>query len=329
MVFHCSNGNGVDFLFPSYKNMLPTPYNEKLKATIVTSVSSALPSGSSINSNDTNDEHHRFIEYNIKPLRTSPRNQIVHDDREEQQQQQPIEVQLPPVQFLFPESSSSHYNHSQANKHQLWVPTPYPYSQEQPRPQLQRIAGSSKKTVTALTTKKEKQAIKSSSSTNNNSSNSKKKTITTSDSNNSDNNKDNADKKRRHKSKGQEEDNNNKKNKIPKMERPRWSREERYVLLKAILRDKKLKEMRTFHWEHICQEVGKKKKNCKDQWRLELLPSFLDMFSETTGPNEPSFFEEDENGDSDGDTNECRGEMYCDVPGENENSDNNNNRSRK
>ena len=282
MVIHCSNDNGVDFLFPSYKDMPPTAYdNEKPKATSLTSVSSSLPPTSSIHSNNRKDEHHRFTEYTVKPLRSSPRNQIVHDDREKQLQQQSIEDQLSPGQFLFPESSSSHYNHSQVEKHQLCVSTPHPYSEEQPRQKLQQIVGSSKKTVTAIATTKEKQNIKASSSTSNNDSSDKKKTTTTSNPNNSDNNRDCADKKRRRKSKGQEED-DNKKNKTPKMERPRWTREERYVLLKAILRHKKLKEMRTFHWEHICQEVGKKKKNCKDQWKLELLPSFLYMFSETT-----------------------------------------------
>ncbi|KAG2225705.1 hypothetical protein INT45_012177 [Circinella minor] len=161
-------------------------------------------------------------------------------------------------------------------------------------------------------------------------SNSKKRAIYTSDTNNVDNNnKEDVEKKRRRKSQGQQED-DHEENKVPKTGRPRWTREERYLLLKAILGEKKLEHMRTFHWECISQQVGKKKKTCKDQWRLELVPSFLDIFSETIGTNEPSYSEEEENisDDSEDDTDECLNEMYCDIPNGNEH-DNDNNKSFK
>ncbi|KAI9021528.1 hypothetical protein CLU79DRAFT_753695 [Phycomyces nitens] len=57
--------------------------------------------------------------------------------------------------------------------------------------------------------------------------------------------------------------------------KPRWKDAERLRLFKAIVKDKLLDDMASFHWDKIAIEVGRPKKACKDQWRRELLPNFM------------------------------------------------------
>ncbi|OAD69103.1 Homeodomain-like DNA binding domain-containing transcription factor [Phycomyces blakesleeanus NRRL 1555(-)] len=57
--------------------------------------------------------------------------------------------------------------------------------------------------------------------------------------------------------------------------KPRWKDAERLRLFQAIVKDKLLDDMASFHWDKIAVEVGRPKKACKDQWRRELLPNFM------------------------------------------------------
>jgi hypothetical protein len=57
--------------------------------------------------------------------------------------------------------------------------------------------------------------------------------------------------------------------------KPRWQDSERLDLLEAIVKDKKLDDMKTIRWDRIAVAVGKAKKACKDQWRREILPNLM------------------------------------------------------
>ncbi|KAI9491863.1 hypothetical protein BDB00DRAFT_830957 [Zychaea mexicana] len=55
--------------------------------------------------------------------------------------------------------------------------------------------------------------------------------------------------------------------------KPRWQDPERLTLFRAIVREKQLDDMTTFHWDKIAKAVGRAGKACKDQWRREILPT--------------------------------------------------------
>ncbi|KAG2183887.1 hypothetical protein INT44_008898 [Umbelopsis vinacea] len=57
--------------------------------------------------------------------------------------------------------------------------------------------------------------------------------------------------------------------------KPRWNNAERSNLFMAIMKDKQLDNMATYNWENIAIDVGRARKACKDQWRREVLPTFI------------------------------------------------------
>ncbi|KAI9254457.1 hypothetical protein BDA99DRAFT_518453 [Phascolomyces articulosus] len=60
--------------------------------------------------------------------------------------------------------------------------------------------------------------------------------------------------------------------------KPRWQGPEKESLFTAIIEDKRLDDMATFHWDKIAKLVGRAGKACKDQWRREILPALNDSF---------------------------------------------------
>lgn len=57
--------------------------------------------------------------------------------------------------------------------------------------------------------------------------------------------------------------------------KPRWNNAERNNLFMAIIKDKQLDNMASYNWDKIAIDVGRARKACKDQWRREVLPSFI------------------------------------------------------
>lgn len=57
--------------------------------------------------------------------------------------------------------------------------------------------------------------------------------------------------------------------------KPRWNNAERSNLFMAIIKDKQLDNMASYNWEKIAIDVGRARKACKDQWRREVLPTFI------------------------------------------------------
>ncbi|CAO3592646.1 unnamed protein product [Absidia cylindrospora] len=60
------------------------------------------------------------------------------------------------------------------------------------------------------------------------------------------------------------------------MVKPRWQETERMDLLKAIVKEKQLDDMKSFSWDKISLAVGRAKKACKDQYRREVLPALME-----------------------------------------------------
>lgn len=92
-----------------------------------------------------------------------------------------------------------------------------------------------------------------------------------------------------------------------KIQRPRWTANERFKLFMAVVEDKQLDDMTTFAWDRIATRVGRSKKACKDQWRREILKSLIHHFESevtnttttTSSMRRPSAPEEDDDDEED------------------------------